>query len=210
MKRLGGTRSGAARDASTAIPPAVAHSRFARGGKGETIGFTAASTPFGWMVAGATGQGLCWLALAHTQSEAVAALHAAFSAAMLRRDSSLKKFLQAALDSVREPARGRRAPVPLDLRGTEFQLRVWQALCKIPRGQTRSYAQLARAIGNPQATRAVARACAANRVAILVPCHRIVGADGALTGYRWGVERKQSLLRAEGATVRPSSRFDDK
>jgi len=87
----------------------------------------------------------------------------------------------------------------LDLRGTVFQLRVWQALRQIPRGQTRSYSQLARELGNPNATRAVARACAMNRVALLVPCHRVVGAAGALTGYRWGIERKRQLLEAEAA-----------
>ena len=85
----------------------------------------------------------------------------------------------------------------LDLRGTVFQLRVWQALKQIPRGETRSYSQLAREMGDPKATRAVARACATNRVALLVPCHRVVGVDGSLTGYRWGVERKKKLLQAE-------------
>jgi AraC family transcriptional regulator of adaptative response/methylated-DNA-[protein]-cysteine methyltransferase len=86
---------------------------------------------------------------------------------------------------------------PLDLRGTAFQLKVWQALRRIPRGETRSYSQLARELGDPKATRAVARACATNRVAIVVPCHRVVGASGSLTGYRWGIERKRMLLEAE-------------
>jgi AraC family transcriptional regulator of adaptative response/methylated-DNA-[protein]-cysteine methyltransferase len=87
----------------------------------------------------------------------------------------------------------------LDLRGTAFQLRVWQELRAIPRGETRSYSQLAREMGEPNATRAVARACALNRVAVVVPCHRVVGVGGGLTGYRWGVERKRQLLAAEGA-----------
>ncbi len=81
--------------------------------------------------------------------------------------------------------------LPLDIRATAFQLRVWQALRKIPRGETRSYAEVAREIGQPSAVRAVARACASNPVAVLIPCHRVVGSDGALTGYRWGVERKK-------------------
>jgi AraC family transcriptional regulator of adaptative response/methylated-DNA-[protein]-cysteine methyltransferase len=85
----------------------------------------------------------------------------------------------------------------LDLRGTVFQLRVWQALRQIPRGETRSYSQLARELGDAKATRAVARASATNRVALLVPCHRVVGAGGSLTGYRWGVECKRQLLEAE-------------
>jgi len=85
----------------------------------------------------------------------------------------------------------------LDLRGTVFQLRVWNALRQIPRGETRSYSQLAREMGEPNATRAVARACALNRVALVVPCHRVIGVNGSLTGYRWGVERKEQLLAAE-------------
>jgi AraC family transcriptional regulator of adaptative response/methylated-DNA-[protein]-cysteine methyltransferase len=85
----------------------------------------------------------------------------------------------------------------VDLRGTEFQLRVWQALSRIPRGERKSYSELARELGNPKAVRAVARACAMNRVALVVPCHRVVGANGKLTGYRWGVERKRMLLEAE-------------
>jgi AraC family transcriptional regulator of adaptative response/methylated-DNA-[protein]-cysteine methyltransferase len=94
-------------------------------------------------------------------------------------------------------AASRAAVDALDLRGTVFQLRVWQALRQIPRGETRSYSQLARDLGEPNATRAVARACATNRVALVVPCHRVVGASGSLTGYRWGVERKRQLLDAE-------------
>ena len=86
----------------------------------------------------------------------------------------------------------------MDLRGTAFQLRVWQALRAIPRGETKSYSQLARELGNAGATRAVARACALNRVAIVVPCHRVVGASGSPTGYRWGIDRKRQLLEAEG------------
>ena len=94
-----------------------------------------------------------------------------------------------------------RSELPLDLRGTAFQLRVWQALRAIPRGQTVSYSELACQMGIPNATRAVARACATNRVALLVPCHRVVGASGSLTGYRWGIERKKALLAAEGARI---------
>jgi AraC family transcriptional regulator of adaptative response/methylated-DNA-[protein]-cysteine methyltransferase len=91
------------------------------------------------------------------------------------------------------------AALQIDLRGTAFQLKVWQALRQIPHGETRSYSQLARELGDPKATRAVARACATNRVAIVVPCHRVVGANGSLTGYRWGVERKRMLLEAENS-----------
>jgi len=171
--------------------------RFAQGGKGERIGFTAVKTPFGWMVAGATERGLCWLALASTKGEAEATLRKEFPEATLEQDPSIEEIVKAALENVRKPGDGRPARTPLDLRGTVFQLRVWQALRQIPRGQTLTYGQLAREIGQPKAIRAVARACATNRVAILVPCHRVIGADGSETGYRWGIERKKKLLTAE-------------
>ena len=173
--------------------------RFAQGGKGERIGYTTARTKFGWMVVGATERGLCWQALGATSAAAEAILRAEFPAAELRRDALLKQMVDAALDVVDGHAggNGAKAELPLDLRGTAFQLRVWEALRKIPRGQTRSYSQLARELGNPKATRAVARACAMNRVALVVPCHRVMGVSGALTGYRWGLERKRKLLEAE-------------
>jgi AraC family transcriptional regulator, regulatory protein of adaptative response / methylated-DNA-[protein]-cysteine methyltransferase len=176
--------------------------RFAQGGRGEQIAFTTARTPFGWVVVGATPRGLCWLSLGSTSVEAESSLRAEFPAATLRRDRSLSRLVDAALASVREGndlACRAGGPEALDLRGTVFQLRVWQALRQIPRGETRSYSQLAREMGDAKATRAVARACATNRVALLVPCHRVVGADGSLTGYRWGVERKRQLLKAERA-----------
>jgi len=180
--------------------------RFAQGGRGEQISFTTARSPFGWLVVGATARGLCWLALGATSAEAEASLRAEFPLATLKRDPALASMVDAALGVVGVEARKRmngaqvKAEVPLDLRGTAFQLRVWQALRAIPRGETRSYSQLAREMGDPKATRAVARACATNRVALVVPCHRVVGVSGSLTGYRWGVERKRQLLEAENAS----------
>jgi AraC family transcriptional regulator of adaptative response/methylated-DNA-[protein]-cysteine methyltransferase len=107
-------------------------------------------------------------------------------------------MVAAAVRSVAMETQGEAAPaLALDLRGTAFQLRVWQALRQIPRGETRTYSQLAREMGIPKSTRAVARACALNRVSLVVPCHRVVGVSGSLTGYRWGVERKRQLLAAE-------------
>jgi AraC family transcriptional regulator, regulatory protein of adaptative response / methylated-DNA-[protein]-cysteine methyltransferase len=172
--------------------------KFAQGGRGERIGWCSARSPFGWMVVGATERGLCWLSLGTTSAEAEASLRAEFPLATLRRDPSLSKLVDVALASVREGSDlGRKDAESVDLRGTVFQLRVWQALRAIPRGETRSYSQLAREMGDPKATRAVARACAMNRVALVVPCHRVVGANGSLTGYRWGVERKRMLLETE-------------
>ncbi len=174
--------------------------RFARGGQGQRIGWASGPSPFGRVIVAATERGLCWLSLAGTLAEAEASLRAEFPAATLRRDPALSRWIEKAVESVSSGAavnQSQSGTEFLDLRGTAFQLRVWQALRQIPRGQTRSYSQLARALGGAKATRAVARACAANRVALFVPCHRVVGADGSLTGYRWGVERKRLLLEAE-------------
>jgi AraC family transcriptional regulator, regulatory protein of adaptative response / methylated-DNA-[protein]-cysteine methyltransferase len=185
-----------------ADPLGMAPARFAAGGRGERIGYATAQSPFGWMIVGATARGLCWLALAASESGAEQTLREEFPAADIGRDASLDELVQAALTSVREGhdlSESLGSKTALDLRGTVFQLRVWQALRQIPRGETRSYSQLAADLGNANATRAVARACATNRVAILVPCHRVLGASGALTGYRWGVDRKRRLLDAERA-----------
>ena len=177
--------------------------RFAAGGRGEQISWCSARTPFGWVIVGATKRGLCWLSLAGSEKETEASLRAEFPAATLMRDPALSAMVEAALGSVIGQVNSTEklaAPqMPLDLRGTAFQLRVWQALRQIPRGETRSYSQLAREMDAPSSTRAVAHACAMNRVALVVPCHRVIGAGGALTGYRWGVERKRMLLEAEGA-----------
>jgi AraC family transcriptional regulator of adaptative response/methylated-DNA-[protein]-cysteine methyltransferase len=195
-----GSSSRAYEGAQLGMTPA----RFAAGGRGEKISYATARSPFGWVVVGATERGLCWLALGATSSEAESSLREEFPLAILRRDPSLSRLVDAALHEVCGPMNSSKklaapqAPPPqMDLRGTAFQLRVWQALRAIPRGQTRSYSQLARELGDPKATRAVARACATNRVALLVPCHRVVGASGSLTGYRWGVNRKRQLLEAE-------------
>lgn len=175
--------------------------RFAKGGKGERIGWATSRTSFGWVIVGATERGLCWLALAGTAAEAEESLRKEFPLAELRREASLTKLVDAAVATVTRGAdafQNESASKAFDLRGTAFQLRVWQALRAIPRGETRTYSQLAREMGQPTATRAVARACALNRVSVLVPCHRVVGASGSLTGYRWGIERKRQLLEAEG------------
>jgi AraC family transcriptional regulator, regulatory protein of adaptative response / methylated-DNA-[protein]-cysteine methyltransferase len=217
----GGLMNGKQQHVSTSEPAtSVKPTRFAKGGRGEQIAFTTEKTPFGWMVVGAAGRGLCWLALAGTKTKAEATLREEFPLAALKRDSSLAGWIAVALAVVSHPSRKNKdaarvehpsmlsgstspskklaAPLVLDLRGTAFQLRVWQALRQIPRGETRSYSQLAKELCSPNATRAVARACAMNRVALVVPCHRVVGASGALTGYRWGLERKRKLLEAEG------------
>ncbi len=170
--------------------------RFAAGGRGELICHCEQKTAFGWLIAGATARGLCWLALADSKLDAVQSLQTEFPAAVLKRDAALGGSIRAAIAAIET---GKQFDLPLDLRGTAFQLRVWSALQKIPRGNTLTYGQLARKMGLPDSARAVARACATNRVALFVPCHRIVGANGSPTGYRWGVERKIQILQAERA-----------
>jgi AraC family transcriptional regulator of adaptative response/methylated-DNA-[protein]-cysteine methyltransferase len=189
-----GSSSRAYEDAALGMTPA----RFAQGGRGERIGWCSACSKFGWIIVGATERGLCWLSLAASSVEGEVGLRAEFPAAEIFPDPAVAHWVDAALEMVtRNPPSDPSNMLGLDLRGTAFQLRVWDALRRIPRGQTLSYSALATELGNPKATRAVARACAMNRVAVLVPCHRIVGADGSLTGYRWGVERKRQLLAAE-------------
>ncbi len=169
--------------------------RFKAGGKGERIGFAVAECAgMGWLMVGATERGICWVALAGTAEEAEADLRAEFPAAEIAADGGLGELVAGVMRAVAGEAVG---DLPVDLRGTAFQLKVWRALTEIPVGETRSYSQLAGELGMPRATRAVARACATTRVAVVVPCHRVVGASGALTGYRWGVERKRKLLEAE-------------
>jgi AraC family transcriptional regulator, regulatory protein of adaptative response / methylated-DNA-[protein]-cysteine methyltransferase len=124
-------------------------------------------------------------------------LHARFPNATIESEPGLEPHLAAVLSQFTEhPAA---FDLPLDLRATAFQMRVWEALRRIPRGETRSYAEVAKSLGNPKAVRAVARACATNPVALVIPCHRVIGSDGKLTGYRWGQEKKQKLLEMEGA-----------
>jgi AraC family transcriptional regulator of adaptative response/methylated-DNA-[protein]-cysteine methyltransferase len=170
--------------------------RFRERGLHETIRFASAPCELGLLLVAATERGVCSVMLGDQADALEGLLRQQFRAAKILADTTgmaeqVKAILAALTD---HPAAG---DIPLDVRATAFQARVWQALREIPRGQTRSYAQLAEAIGQPTAVRAVARACAANPVAITVPCHRVIGSDGSLTGYRWGVERKKKLLGME-------------
>ncbi len=170
--------------------------RFRERGLHETIRFATAPCELGLLLVAATERGVCSVMLGDEPAALEQLLRRQFSAANLIADApGMTGQVAGVLAAMTEhPAAG---DLPLDLRATAFQARVWQALRQIPRGQTRSYAQLARAIGQPTAVRAVARACATNPVAIAVPCHRVIGSDGSLTGYRWGVERKKKLLAME-------------
>ena len=168
---------------------------YRRGGAGVSITWTTAPSPLGTLLVAATAEGVCAVYLGDGEATLVAALEAEFPRATRTRGDVRREWVEAAA-AVAGGQAGE--DVPLDLQGTAFQQRVWRALRSIPRGETRTYAQVAQMIGQPSAVRAAARACATNKVSLLVPCHRVVGSDASLTGYRWGVERKRRLLELEG------------
>ncbi|HQT78701.1 MAG TPA: bifunctional DNA-binding transcriptional regulator/O6-methylguanine-DNA methyltransferase Ada [Rhodopila sp.] len=173
-----------------------------RGGAGERIRTAFADCPFGRLLVGATDKGVCFIGFAEPDAALMGDLRRRFPQATIEADdAALAGTVRAVLDFLQEPKQA--LDLPLDLRGTAFQQRVWRTLCTIPPGETRTYAQLADMTGNPRAIRAVARSCATNPVSLAVPCHRVVGSDGGLTGYRWGVPRKQALLTREGALPKP-------
>jgi AraC family transcriptional regulator of adaptative response/methylated-DNA-[protein]-cysteine methyltransferase len=178
-------------DARLGMPPGA----YRRGGAGAAIGYATAPTPVGRVLVAATERGVCAVALGDDDARLVADLRAEFPGAGIAEGGEASRWLEAVVTSLAGGADLR--SIPVDLRGTAFQQRVWRALREIPRGATSTYAEVARAIGRPGAARAVAGACAANRVALLVPCHRVVRGGGEPGGYRWGAPRKRALLAAE-------------
>jgi AraC family transcriptional regulator of adaptative response/methylated-DNA-[protein]-cysteine methyltransferase len=175
-----------------------------RGGQGERIRTAFANCPFGRLLVGATDKGVCFIGFAEPDDSLMADLRRRFPKATIATDDAgLAATVRTVVDFLREPKQA--LDLPLDLRGTAFQQRVWRTLCTIPAGETRTYAQLAEMAGNPKAIRAVARSCATNPVALAVPCHRVIGSDGGLTGYRWGVPRKRALLEQERKRLTPAS-----
>lgn len=169
---------------------------YQRGGRGMRIVYTVTPSALGVLLVAATERGLSAVYLGDSEAELESALHNEYPAAEIRRDDqSHRRWVSAVLDLLRSPDSGQE--LPLDIRVTAFQWRVFEELQAIPPGETRSYGEMARRLGRPGAARAVGRACATNPVAVVVPCHRAVGANGSLTGYRWGVDRKQALLAAE-------------
>lgn len=166
------------------------------GGKGIQIRYSISDSPLDKMLVAVTDVGLCAISFGLLESELEDDLAARFPLSDLRRDQkALGSVVQQVLSHLTEhPAA---LDLPLDVRATAFQKRVWTALQQIPRGETRSYGEIADSLGQPSAARAVARACSQNPVAVVIPCHRVVGKSGRLTGYRWGLQRKQNLLALE-------------
>jgi len=169
---------------------------YRRGGAGLTIRYDVLDTPVGMLLVGATSKGVCAIQFGDSREQLEESLRGEFPAADVRRDSA---FLAPWAAQLREHLGGRldKLDVPVDIQATAFQRRVWEYLQKIPYGATRSYSEIAKAIRRPRAVRAVASACAANPVAVVIPCHRVVRRDGAAGGYRWGEERKEKLLAIE-------------
>ncbi|MFA6986409.1 MAG: methylated-DNA--[protein]-cysteine S-methyltransferase [Arenimonas sp.] len=174
---------------------------YRRGGEGMLIHWTILATELGLALVAATERGLCSITLGDDADELEAGLRREFPRAQISRvHDGRDEFLAPRVQQVAHLLSGRSGKLDIELIGTAFQQRVWEALMKIPRGQTLSYAQLAQSLGRPTAARAVARACAQNRLAVIVPCHRIVRGDGSLGGYRWGLPRKAALLKTESAS----------
>lgn len=171
---------------------------YRRRGTGVTIHYTAVPTSLGLLLVAVTERGVCSVSLGDDEATLVDGLRAEFPAAELARATDADDRL---VDAVVAHVEGRASAeeLPLDVRATAFQWQVWRALQRIPEGATRSYQAVADELGRPTAARAVARACASNRIAVLIPCHRVVRVDGALGGYRWGIARKAALLAREGA-----------
>lgn len=169
------------------------------GGAGEVIRFGLGECSLGWILVAATAAGVCAVLMDDDHDYLTEELGRRFpNAELVGGDPEFEGWMAGVIESIESP--GRAAQLPVDIRGTAFQHLVWRALQQVPAGATASYSEIAERIGRPKAARAVAAACAANPVAVLVPCHRIVHSDGKMSGYRWGVERKQELLRRESLT----------
>lgn len=169
---------------------------YSRGGRGVIISYTTADSSLGRLLVATTARGVCAVKMGDSDPELENDLREEFPAAQIKRDdSALRETVQRILGQLdrNEP----RVDLPLDIRSTAFQRQVWEKLREIPYGQTVSYGDVARALGNPGAVRAVGRACATNPVALVIPCHRVVREDKSLGGYRWGLERKKKLLEKE-------------
>lgn len=180
---------------------------YRRGAAGIAIRYTTLDTSLGHLLVATTDRGICSVILGKNESSVVADLRNEFPRARIDRTDAGDDWLAVMIARITSDLDGNPAsdaPLPpIDIRATAFQWRVWQALQHIPRGETRSYSDIATSIGEPRAVRAVANACGRNRLAVVVPCHRVIREDGSLGGYRWGIERKRTLLAREGKKVAP-------
>jgi AraC family transcriptional regulator, regulatory protein of adaptative response / methylated-DNA-[protein]-cysteine methyltransferase len=179
-------------------------SQYRNGAQGAVIRFGVGQCTLGSILVAAATRGVCAVLLGDAPDALVRDLEDRFPRAnLVGGDSEFERLMAEVIGRIDSDPRGRTTELPLDIQGTVFQERVWRALLKIPRGETTTYGQIAAAMGAPQAARAVARACADNRIGVLIPCHRVVHSDGTLSGYRWGIDRKRELLRREGSGAQP-------
>lgn len=174
---------------------------YRQGGAGMQIRYTIVSSPLGRLLVGATNRGISALYLGESDAKLEATLEKEYPRAKIHRD---RNGLEGWVGKIMAHLRGQEPQIdlPTDVQATAFQRRVWEELRRIPYGTTRTYTQVARAIGRPTAIRAVARACATNPVSVVVPCHRVVREDGNLAGYRWGLDRKRALIEHESTTAK--------
>ncbi len=173
---------------------------FKAGGDGATIRFAVGECSLGSILVAASDLGICSIAIGNDPDTLVKELQDRFpNAELIGGDKQFERMVARVVAFVENPSVG--LELPLHVQGTAFQQRVWKALCEIPCGTTCTYSELAQKLGQPNATRAVAGACAANTLAVAIPCHRVVRTNGSLSGYRWGVERKEKLLQVEGASA---------
>jgi AraC family transcriptional regulator of adaptative response/methylated-DNA-[protein]-cysteine methyltransferase len=180
----------------TAAQLGMTPDKYRRGAIASIVRYTTANSPLGRMLIAATDKGICAISFGDSDQQLQQGLMREFPFAVRRRDDAALSQWRDSLTSLIEGHETNHS-LPLDIRATAFQRQVWEALQQIPRGETRSYSALAKKLGMPQASRAVARACATNPIAVAIPCHRIVRQDGELGGYRWGIARKQQLLALE-------------
>jgi AraC family transcriptional regulator, regulatory protein of adaptative response / methylated-DNA-[protein]-cysteine methyltransferase len=194
-----GSSSRAYEDAATRL--GMTPATYKRGGAGTRIDYVMTKSSLGVLLVGATERGICSVTLGDTQRDVEDALASEYPAAERKRLNAAEGELQAWVQAVVAAVEGDRAPgdVPIDVQASAFQWKVWRELQRIPLGETRSYGDIAAAIGAPNAVRAVASACANNRVALLIPCHRVIRRSGEVGGYRWGLDRKKRLLEKERA-----------
>ena len=181
---------------------------FRRGGEGVRISYTIVSSELGKLLIATTSKGVCAVRFGDNERKLEQDLRREFNAAEIsRQDKELRGVAETVKNLLTQPAST--SAISLDIQGTAFQQRVWSALRMIPPGETRSYTDVARQIGSPSSVRAVANACGSNPVAVVIPCHRVVQKNGSMAGYRWGVERKEALLRAEQTSTTEAQRHGE-
>ena len=173
-----------------------------KGGAAIAIKYGISRCFLGWVIVAASNRGICCIEFGDSPDEVIQLMHQRFpKARLINADEGFNSLINEIVGFIKQPNKD--FQIPLDIQGTVFQQKVWAILREIKPGRTKSYSDIAKQLGNPQAVRAVARACAANKLAVVIPCHRVIAKDGRISGYRWGVDRKKLLLENEALTISP-------